>query len=74
MGKNYELIDATHPLIQWIRNKYTKDNSINYFYSISASQLSMKEIKRKNIKPDIYVYVVQNWKLEGLKKRNSFSL
>ncbi|MGI0479458.1 SNF2-related protein [Geminocystis sp. CENA526] len=68
MGKNYELIDSTHPLIQWIKYKYTKDNLINSFYSISASTLSIKEINKKDIKQGIYFYVVQNWKLEGLRK------
>lgn len=68
MGKNYELIDSTHPLIQWIKHKYTKDNLINSFYSISASILSIKEIHKKDIKQGIYFYVIQNWKLEGLRK------
>ena len=71
MGKSkYELLDPTHPLIQWIRYKYEpelpSDNSSLMMQPVSAIKLSIKQTDMK-IKTGIYIYLIHRWKFEGLR-------
>lgn len=67
---NYELIDSTHPLIQWIKDKYHQKNETIPLIAVSASQL---QPKKTNVEKGVYLYVIQQWKLEGLRKENRLS-
>jgi SNF2 family DNA or RNA helicase len=62
MGKRNELLDPTHPLIQWIRTYYEQNQ--HNFHQVSAIELDQKYV---NLKPGIYVYAAQLWSLSGLK-------
>jgi SNF2 family DNA or RNA helicase len=72
IGKlNHELLDPTHPLIQWIRHKYapesrTEEGTQN-LQPVSASRISSQETE---VEPGIYVYVIHRWELSGLRKEN----
>lgn len=71
MGKaNHELIDPTHPLIQWIRDKYEPQSSREQpslrFQTVSASTLNLKATDL-DIKTGTYIYVIQCWKFEGIR-------
>ncbi|MBD2014347.1 DEAD/DEAH box helicase family protein [Microcoleus sp. FACHB-53] len=72
MGKeNHELLDPTHPFIQWIQHKYEPESKnetgSQTFHRVSASQLSSEEL---GIPQGIYVYVIHRWQFEGLRKEN----
>lgn len=65
---NYELLDPTHPLIQWIQNKYEAQESatnLSVFHRVSASQLEQSVTR---VPTGTYVYLVHYWHLEGLRR------
>jgi superfamily II DNA or RNA helicase len=62
MGRNNELIEPTHPLIQWIRKFYESDKQA--LYPLSAIELSSHQAK---ISPGLYAYMAQRWTFSGLK-------
>jgi superfamily II DNA or RNA helicase len=62
MGKRNELLDPTHPLIQWIRNYYEQNQQ--KFHQVSAAEI---ESDRCDLKPGLYVYAAQLWSFIGLK-------
>jgi hypothetical protein len=66
----YELLDPTHPLIQWIRYKYepesSSDNLPLMMQPVSAIKLSIKQTDLK-MKTGIYIYLIHRWKFEGLR-------
>jgi superfamily II DNA or RNA helicase len=73
IGKfNQELLDPTHPLIQWIRNKYEPESNTNIQNKISFQTVSSSRIESQkvNLPSGIYVYVIHRWELLGLRKEN----
>ena len=69
MGKlNHELLDPTHPLIQWIRDKYEPESpyeeGAQTFQPVSASRLNSQGA---GVEPGVYVYVIHRWELSGLR-------
>jgi len=71
IGKfNQELLDPTHPLIQWIRNKYEAESNSNIQNKISFQTVSSSRIdsQKANLASGIYVYLVHRWELLGLRK------
>ncbi len=72
IGKlNHELLDPTHPFIQWIRHKYEPESQCEEgaqtFQAISASQINSQDA---GVEPGIYVYIIHRWELSGLRKEN----
>jgi superfamily II DNA or RNA helicase len=68
MGKRNELLDPTHPLIQWIRHRY--ETIAKQFHTVCASQLARQNI---DIAPGLYVYVVHRWSFIGLRTENQIA-
>lgn len=73
MGKRNELLDPTHPLIQWIRYRY--ETAAPKFHEVSACQLQRQDIERHNIDiaPGLYVYVIHRWSFTGLRTENQIA-
>ena len=61
--RNVELIDPTHPLVQWIRADYEKDD--HQLYEVSAIRL---DAARAAVPSGDYVFVVHRWSFIGLRK------
>lgn len=61
--RNVELIDPTHPLVQWIRADYEKDD--HQLYQVSAIRL---DAARAAVPSGDYVFVVHRWSFIGLRK------
>jgi superfamily II DNA or RNA helicase len=68
---NYELLDPTHPLIQWIRHKYEPESQAEEgaqnFQTVAASRIKSQDV---GIETGIYVYVIHRWDLSGLRREN----
>lgn len=62
MGKRNELLDPTHPLILWIRERYT--TSEQTLHPVSAIKTQANEI---DLLPGLYVYSVHRWTFSGIK-------
>ena len=65
MGKRNELIDPTHPLILWIRDRYA--TAAQTLHPVSAIQTSASVTQ---LRPGLYIYSVHLWTFEGLKVDN----
>lgn len=68
IGKaNNELLDPTHPLIQWIRHKYEPESrneeGSQVFQTVSASRLN----SNVDLRPGIYIYVIHRWQFIGIR-------
>ncbi len=61
-GQSVELIEPTHPLIQWIRCDYTKDN--RQLHPVSAIKLD--EVSA-GVPLGDYVFVTHRWSFAGLR-------
>ena len=70
MGKRNELLDPTHPLIQWIRHRY--ETAAPKFHTVSASQLVRQNVAIK-IAPGLYIYVAHRWSFTGLRTENQIT-
>jgi superfamily II DNA or RNA helicase len=64
-GKRSELLDPTHPLIQWIRQNY--EAASQKFHPISAIQLNQSPL---NLPLGLYIYIVHRWTFTGLRNEN----
>jgi hypothetical protein len=63
-----ELIEPTHPLIQWIRADYTKDH--RQLHPVVAVKL---DAAKANAPPGDYVFVAHRWSLVGLRSDHLLS-
>ena len=63
-GKPIELLDPTHPLIQWIRHSYDNDAQIHPIAAIRCEQSDVE------VAPGQYVYVIHRWLFEGLRSES----
>lgn len=61
-GRDVELIEPTHPLIQWIRADYIREGK--QLHPISAIRVKANET---NVSPGDYVFVVHRWSFKGLR-------
>lgn len=72
--KPLELVDTTHPLISWIRSIYEQkaDNEKKQhpFFMHSAISLSQSNCP---IEKGDYIYIIQRWELQGLRKEVKLS-
>ncbi|MGV0023961.1 SNF2-related protein [Phormidesmis priestleyi] len=64
-GNPIELIDPTHPLIQWIRHRYETD--AQKLHPIAAVQCKSSAVE---VAPGHYVYVIQRWLFQGLRSES----
>ncbi len=62
MGRRYELLDQTHPLVQWIRACYERENE--RFHPVAAVRLKAE----LGLSLGRYVYTAHLWRLSGLRK------
>ena len=62
MGKRNELLDPTHPLILWIRDRYA--TAAQKLHPVSAIGTSTQQ---SNLPSGLYVYTAYLWTFEGLK-------
>jgi hypothetical protein len=65
MGRGNELIDPTHPIIQWIRSRY--ESGKDHLYPLSAIRL---EASHAQLPPGLYTFVAQRWAFNGIKLEN----
>jgi SNF2 family DNA or RNA helicase len=68
MGKRNELLDATHPLILWIRNRY--ETAAQKLHPISATQVNQQTV---GLPPGLYVYTAHRWTFLGLKTESQIA-
>jgi superfamily II DNA or RNA helicase len=67
-GKLNELLDPTHPLIQWIRERY--EAVAPKFHAVCAAHLEKNEL---NLVPGLYIYVAHRWSFTGLRTENQIA-
>jgi len=63
-GARYERITTTHPLIRWIISEYETDR--RGLYPLSAISVSQNGMP---CKIGVYVYMIQQWSVQGIKSR-----
>jgi len=73
MGKRNELLDATHPLILWIRHRY--ETAEQTLHPVSATRIAPHIIGQHaiNLEPGLYVYAAQRWTFEGIKTESQIA-
>ena len=67
-GKRNELLDATHPLILWIRNRY--ETAAQTLHPVSAMQIEPQLV---GLPPGLYVYMAQRWTFTGIKTESQIA-
>ena len=67
-GRHEEVIEPTHPLIQWIRKEY--ESHRQPLHPVSAISINSKDTQ---FDQDDYVYVIQRWSFDGIRKENQLS-
>lgn len=65
MGRRLELIDQTHPLIQWIRSCYEAQDE--YFHPVAAMSLGTDVA---GVQQGHYVYATHKWTFLGLRRES----
>ncbi|NEQ96851.1 MAG: hypothetical protein F6K30_09025 [Cyanothece sp. SIO2G6] len=65
MGKSHELIDPNHPLIRWIRDRYSTASQT--LHPVSAISIHSESV---SLDPGEYVYSIYLWDFEGVKVEN----
>nr|WP_228053306.1 SNF2-related protein [Nodosilinea sp. LEGE 07298] len=68
MGKRNELLDATHPLILWIRHRY--ETAAQKLHPVSATRIDDQTI---GLPPGLYVYAAHRWTFTGLKTESQIA-
>ncbi|MDV3353364.1 SNF2-related protein [Leptothoe sp. LEGE 181152] len=68
MGKRNELLDPTHPLILWIRERYT--TSEQTLHPVSAIKTQANEI---DLLSGLYAYSVHRWTFSGIKTESQIA-
>ena len=68
MGKRNELIDPTHPLILWIRDRYA--TAAQKLHPVSAIRTTPSQ---SNLPPGLYAYTVSLWIFEGLRTESQIA-
>lgn len=73
MGKTYELLEPTHPLIQWLRSRY--ESGEQKLYPLAAIRLGYKEIECEKIGLPLgrYVFFVKRWTFQGLRTESQIA-
>ena len=68
MGKGYELIEPTHPLLQWIRSRYeTGEQSL---HAVSAIHIDSDSIE---LPVGVYTFLAQRWTFSGLRTESQIT-
>lgn len=68
MGKRNELLDATHPLILWIRHRY--ETAAQKLHPVSATRIDQHTI---GLPPGLYVYAAHRWTFTGIKTESQIA-
>lgn len=61
-----ELIDASHPLLLWLRELILANLDLSY----PLSAIGVDADKRLNLGNGIYIYAVDRWQFDGLRNQN----
>ncbi|MGB7086287.1 MAG: SNF2-related protein [Phormidesmis sp.] len=68
MGKRNELLDATHPLILWIRDRYA--TAAQKLHPVSAIRTTPQQ---SDLSLGLYAYTVSLWTFEGLRTESQIA-
>ena len=68
MGKRNELLDPTHPLILWIRDRYA--TAAQKLHPVSAIYTTTE---KSNLKAGLYAYAVYLWTFAGLRTESQIA-
>ena len=68
MGKRNELLDPTHPLILWIRDRYA--TAAQKLHPVSAIRTTPEQ---SNLPAGLYTYTVSLWIFEGLRTESQIA-
>ncbi|MBE9064352.1 SNF2-related protein [cf. Phormidesmis sp. LEGE 11477] len=68
MGKRNELLDPTHPLILWIRDRYT--TAAQKLHPVSAICTTTKQSK---LEAGLYAYAISLWTFTGLRTESQIA-
>jgi hypothetical protein len=68
MGKRNELLDATHPLILWIRHRY--ETAAQKLHPVSATRIDQPTL---GLAPGLYVYAAHRWIFTGIKTESQIA-
>ncbi|QQE67683.1 hypothetical protein GFS31_43960 (plasmid) [Leptolyngbya sp. BL0902] len=68
MGKRNELLDATHPLILWIRHRY--ETAAQKLHPVSAIRIPQRTL---GLSPGLYVYAAHRWTFSGIKTESQLA-
>ena len=68
MGKRNELLDATHPLILWIRHRY--ETAAQKLHPVSATRIDQPTI---GLSPGLYIYAAHRWTFSGIKTESQLA-
>lgn len=68
MGKRNELLDPTHPLILWIRDRYA--TSAQKLHPVSAIQTTPQ---KSQLLPGLYVYSIYLWTFQGIRTESQIA-
>ncbi|MEL7067425.1 MAG: SNF2-related protein [Cyanobacteria bacterium J06581_3] len=68
MGKRNELLDPTHPLILWIRDRYA--TAAQKLHPVSAIRTTPAQ---SDLSTGLYAYAVHLWTFEGLKTESQIA-
>ncbi|TVP68694.1 MAG: DNA/RNA helicase, superfamily II, SNF2 family protein, partial [Leptolyngbya sp. LCM1.Bin17] len=61
-------LDATHPLILWIRHRY--ETAAQRLHPVSATQIDCQTV---GLPPGLYVYAAHRWTFSGLKTESQIA-
>lgn len=64
MGRRYELVDQTHPLIQWMKMRYEQERE--RFHPVTATRVQAGA----GVARGRYVYAAHLWRLSGLRRES----
>jgi len=67
-NKRNELLDATHPLILWIRHRY--ETAAQKLHPVSATRIDQRTI---GLTPGLYVYAAHRWTFTGIKTESQIA-
>lgn len=72
MQRNHELIDSTHPLIEWLSTHCKSDPQMQYPLAIQL-KLGHANLPTDLVSPGLYAFAIYSWEIEGVKRECELS-